>query len=250
MDQLPSKLSHLEVLKLVSLSPLIAFKDPREFWIDYRQLTPIEELNIYCSTADKLHEQGLHYLGDLVTKPETQLKGIASLSLEESEDLVASLLARGIHLPEDDAHLEDRPDRRQSYAHEIELVKSEALSGSHLAALCLAKLAEANLVNGSAEGYYRLAIQLGSIQAANDLGVILHRKKLHTSENQKEVLSLYEKAAGNNLPQGMYNLAVAILCFYQRSDENVQSHLERASSLGVSEATRLLEAGAYPGLLP
>jgi TPR repeat protein len=96
-----------------------------------------------------------------------------------------------------------------SYGEAAELFRTAEAEGEAAGTFNLGWLAEKGAIEGGkvrAVEYYRRAIEGGFVPAMNNLGVLL----LSTAEGRDEGLELIRRAAAENDPYAMTNLAVAI----------------------------------------
>lgn len=226
------KLDALEILDWISLAPLIAFKNPSDFWLDAERLRPIDDLELRNSIANRLKSANFWYISDLEELSLAELSRRSKLDSGESEELRAALQARGVKLPENEVFRREEKFEflMTKYANDIRILKEAANRGSDMAALYLAKTSQP----GEDEYFYRLAIQLGSAQAANDLAATLHQKKSYDPKLMKEILSLYEYAAKLGLPEALFNLATAEINFRDKTESDVADLYTRAAERGVA----------------
>jgi TPR repeat protein len=232
MQKSAPKLDALEILDWVSLAPLIAFKNPSDFWLDAGRLRPIDDLELRSSIANRLSSASFWYISDLEELSLAELSRRSKLDSGESEELRSALEARRIKLPEHEVLRREEKFEflMTKYANDIRTLKEAANRGSDVAALYLAKISQPD----EDEHFYRIAIQLGSAQAANDLAATLHQKKSYDPKLIKEILSLYEYSAKLGLPEALFNLATAEINFRDKTESDVADLYKRAAERGVA----------------
>lgn len=201
-------LEQLKVLEHVPLHPLIAFKNPDSFWMSVNSLEPVDSLQIFEATADKLRAVGFRHTSNLRELSITALCRRANLLPEEAEMLTKTLRDRGISLPEqgDYTAQEKQVLLRKRYADEISFIQEACTEGNPLASLYLAKLCGAGLVDGSEENYYRTAITNGSAQAENDLGALLFRSKSRDKQVLDQAEMYFQSASAKGILEAKINL--------------------------------------------
>ena len=186
----------IKVLHHISLKPLVAFEDPKDFWIDAIRLRPIYDLELSVPLYKKLTGSNIWYLNDLAPLCLNNIRKRCSLSDRESAEFSIALQQFGIKLP-DHGELtfdEFRTNLRNTYADEIKYLVKMANGGSSDAALYVAKLASEGIFQEDDEPLYRKAIELGSGQAANDLAALLMRAKNYDPKIWDEIGNLLELA--------------------------------------------------------
>lgn len=205
----PINLEQLKVLEHVPLHPLIAFKNPDNFWMSVNTLEPVDSLQIFEGTADKLRSAGFRHTSNLRELSITALCRRANLLPEEAEMLTKTLGDRGISLPENGDYTaqEKQVLFRKQYADEINYLQDACSEGNPLACLYLAKLCGAGLVDGSEENHYRTAITNGSAQAENDLGALLFRTKSRDKQVLDQAENLFKSASLKGIIEASKNLA-------------------------------------------
>lgn len=207
------RIENLKILRHISFDPLVAFEDPKDFWIDGMLFRPIDDLELSVPLYKKLTGSNIWHLNDLAPLCLNNIRKRCGLSDRESAELSIALQCRGIILPDrgemtvDELHAH----LRDIYADEIQFLVARANDGSQDAALFVAKLASEGILEEDDQPLYRKAIALGSGQAANDLAALLMRSKSYDPKLWKEVANLLELASRRGCKTSEKNLA----CMHQ-----------------------------------
>lgn len=203
--------NNFELLRLVSLEPLIAFKNPHDYWVDTIRLIPIGGcLGLNPSEEEKLNSAGFWYLHHLEKLSQAEIGRRTGLDAATLDNIGARLrqIGRAFH-PSNTMTLDEQVEvARQKHHDEIYQLREELIRNNPEAGLFLARLAEIDVVDDDPEVLYRSAVQLGSGQAANDLGASIFRRKDHSQRALKEAEALFELAMSRDCTQASINIQI------------------------------------------
>lgn len=198
-----------QLLKLVSLEPLVAFNNPHDYWVDTNRLIPLEGcLGLTSSDEEKLNTAGFWYLHHLQQLSQTEIGRRAGLDTATLDNIGEKLRQIGLSFhPSNTMTLDEQVEiAREEHHDEIDKLREALIRNNPEAGLYLAKLAEINVIDDDPEGLYRSAVQLGSGQAANDLGASIFRRKDYSRTALNEAEALFELGLSRYCSEASINL--------------------------------------------
>lgn len=252
-----------EIENEIDVRPLISYEDPKWYGMDINCLEPeIESLWLPDTLTEKLKEAGIRDCADLADLSFENIVSRASLSSAEAQQLRAwsegeivleiedeELLKKLQNVKhkslfsfsQDGCHTKREKIARFKELYEVQLSnlqKLVRLSNDSAAAILCGRLCAYGVIQGEEQEYYERALHAGCAQAANDLGVLLHRTCQYPDANDR-IVRLYMAACDCGVLEANYNLALAYLHFRQ-DPLKAEKYLRQANNLGVPEAENAL----------
>lgn len=195
--------------KILCFDPVVAFKNPSEYWIDYQKISPIYNLGLLNSTINKLSLCEIRYECELMSLSRSTLIARANLTSAEIDDLDICLSESFIKLPEigDYTYNDKVLLLKNDLSRDVINIKTMADSGSVEAAFIYAKIASYTAPTVAyEEDCYKKAIALGSCQASNDFGALQLRKKNCNRLSLEAIKKMFEVALSGGVWEAGVNL--------------------------------------------
>lgn len=238
----------------VCFAPLICYESLSEFGvnpINAIQLRPVDELELPLRIISKLKAINIYYICDLIDLCAFEVRRRSDLTPVEMAELDMALSERQLsfHPSAKKTRSEIIKDlSEQGVKSVVQDLRDADAKGDLRATVYLGILVREYAIEAPVKyewnqhlQYFRRAHNAGSAWAANDLAVHIFRNWSSVGHGDRlDALKLFRFAHESGLPQGTYNLAVALALVSNNKDE-VSGLLALAFTRGIAQAAAVHE---------